>query len=76
MKSSRLGDFAPYLSHNPATFWRYVSVESPDASGGCRHSNSQGSAIYMYPSPFPCSLETSRDLHSIDVRDSGQPFGL
>jgi hypothetical protein len=75
-RKSRFRDTAPYLSHNPATFWHYVSIESPDASGGCRRSNSQGSAIIMDPSLFPCSLETSRDLHSIDVRDSGQPFGL
>jgi len=38
--------FAPYLSHNPATFWHYVSVESPGASGGCRRSTIRGSAIF------------------------------
>jgi hypothetical protein len=30
----------------------------------------------MYSSPFPYSLETSRDLHSIVVRDSGHCFGF
>src|SRR5471032_3549644 len=70
-------DFAPHLSHNPATFWRYICVESPGASGGCRgfiYSRDRRSS--MNPSPFSCGLETSRDLHTIVVRDSGQPFGL
>jgi hypothetical protein len=38
--------------------------------------NFWGSAISVNPSPFPFGLETSRDLHSVVVRDPGLPFGL
>jgi hypothetical protein len=69
-------DFAPYLSHNPATFWRYVSVESPEARGAAGDHLLRESAIFMNPSPFPYGLETSRDLQTIIVRDSGLPVGL
>jgi len=31
-----------------------------------------GQAISMNPLPFPCGRATSRDLHAIDVRDSGR----
>jgi hypothetical protein len=69
-------DFAPYLSHNPATFWRYVSRESPVARGAAGGHHLKEPAIFMNPSPFPYGLETSRDLQTIVVRDSGLPLGL
>src|SRR3954466_5043129 len=31
-----------------------------------------GQAISLNPLPFPCGRATSRDLHAIDVRDSGR----
>jgi hypothetical protein len=33
-EASIFRDFAPYLSHNPATFWHYVCIESPGAKWG------------------------------------------
>ena len=38
-------DFAPYLSHNPATFWHYVSTESQAARGAAGVQLLKGSAI-------------------------------
>jgi hypothetical protein len=70
-------DLAPYLSHNPATFWHYVSIESPgDQWGLPAFHYSRDRRSQMNPSPFPCGQETSRDLHIIVVRDPGLPFGL
>jgi hypothetical protein len=70
-------DFTPYLSHNPATFWHYVSIESPDDQWGLPAVDySRDRRSQMNPSPFPYGLETSRDLHTIVVRDPGLPFGL
>src|SRR5438105_748837 len=50
--------FAPYLSHNPATFSRRIGIESPDASGGCRRLiYLRGRRSSMNPSPVPCGRE-------------------
>src|SRR3982075_3038912 len=68
----------PYLSHNPASFWRYLRIESPDARGGRRdflHSRGIGDLPWDR-SPFPCGLKTSRDLQPIAVRDFRPVFGL
>jgi len=51
-----------------------VCIESPDASGGCRWSSTRDRRFPMNPSPFPCGREPSRDLHTIDVRDSAGRF--
>ena len=32
--------------------------------------------FHVNPSSFPHGRETSRDLHTIAIRDSGQPVGL
>jgi hypothetical protein len=33
-RSPDFADSAPYLSHNPATFWHYLSIESPGDQWG------------------------------------------
>ena len=69
-------DFTPYLSHNPATFWLYVRIESSEVCGGCGRLSIRERRSSMNPSLFPYGRETSKDLHTINVRDPGQVFGL
>src|SRR6202022_3893921 len=55
-------DVAPYLSHNPATFWHYVCIESLGASGGCRHSSSQGIGDHPWTRRLFLTAEKHREI--------------
>jgi len=71
------GDYAPYLSHNPATFWRYACIESPNVSGGCRRFFYRGIGDLQWnPSLFPYAWKHRKILKTIVVRDPGLALAI